>query len=94
MKPRQAAALAFVGWYILVPPPACLQSQTPDLDASLSKWVPVEKYPSARTCSEGLSDLRYLAQHPRPSAFASKNAAYGRCVASDDPRLNPRLKEK
>jgi hypothetical protein len=94
MKPRHAAAVALVGWYILVPPPACLQSQTPDLHASLSKWAPVEMYPSARTCSEGLSDLRYLAQHPRPSAYASKNLAYGRCIASDDPRLNPRLKEK
>ncbi len=94
MNLRHAAALALVGWYLMVPPPACLQSQTPDLYASLSKWVPVEKYPSARTCSEGLRDDRYMAQHPRPEAFASKNLAYGRCIASDDPRLNPRLKDK
>jgi hypothetical protein len=92
MKPRHAAALALVGWYILMPPPASLYNQTADLHAPLSKWVPVKKYPSARTCSEGLGDLRYLAQHPRPMAFANKNLAYGRCIASDDPRLNPRLK--
>jgi hypothetical protein len=94
MKPRHAAALALVGWYLLVPPPKSLCNQTADLHAPLSKWVTVEKYASAGTCSEGLSDDRYLAQHPRSSAFASKVFAYGRCIASDDPHLNPRLKEK
>lgn len=37
MKPRHAAALALVGWYLMVPPLASLQSQTADLHAPLSK---------------------------------------------------------
>jgi hypothetical protein len=38
MKPRHAAALALVGWYLMVPPPMDGNPQTPDLSAPLSKW--------------------------------------------------------
>ncbi|MGA7871434.1 MAG: hypothetical protein WCA22_11090 [Candidatus Binatus sp.] len=34
MKPRHAAALALVGWYLMVPPP-----KEPSLFAQASAWV-------------------------------------------------------
>jgi hypothetical protein len=38
MKPSHAAALALVGWYLMVPPPVFHSSMPVDLDAPLSKW--------------------------------------------------------
>jgi hypothetical protein len=38
MCPGHAAALALVGWYLMVPPPVIHSSVPVDLDAPLSKW--------------------------------------------------------
>src|SRR5216683_7713449 len=38
MKPRHAAALALVGWYVMVPPPVIHSSVPVNLGAPLSEW--------------------------------------------------------
>lgn len=94
MKPRHAAALALVGWYLMVPP------LTPGggphdilLHAPLSKWIVGEGYDTKAECE---SDLRESIKNMDRDANASADGlgavmvveyAHGRCMAPDDPRL-------
>jgi hypothetical protein len=94
MKPRHAAALALLAWYLLVPPhricTGCSHYFQPDPpNASLDKWERVHTYDTVTKCRESL--LWYqkktggwkLLKRPRIPYVAT----YGRCIASDDPRL-------
>ena len=47
MKPRHAAALALVGWYLMVPP---LSGKGVDLSAALSQWEEQAGFDSADSC--------------------------------------------
>ena len=44
MKPRHAAALALVGWYLMVPPPD-------NLTAPISAWEVAASYDTGKHCS-------------------------------------------
>jgi hypothetical protein len=84
MLPRHAAALALVGWYLIVPPRGNNGSQ-----AILSGWTIVHSYDTARECEQAHKDR--LAAMPKlpplPSGFVPKFPDSFVCVASDDPRL-------
>jgi hypothetical protein len=54
MKPRHAAALALLGWYLMVP--SSKSNGEPDLQAPLSKWEMDGFYDTAQAC-----DNRYKA---------------------------------
>jgi hypothetical protein len=49
MKPRHAAALALVGWYLMVPPIDRSSGQA-DVSAPLSEWVVYQPVPSRQNC--------------------------------------------
>jgi hypothetical protein len=85
MKLRHAAALALVGWYLMIPPGA--QSGF-DTTAPLGKWFVYGGYDSAHEC-EGAKflDREGLKQRNDPLADAFKHA---QCIATDDPRLKSR----
>jgi hypothetical protein len=55
MNIRHAAALALVGWYLMVPPQTNGQI---DYTAPLSRWTVAESYDSAAPCREMLTNLR------------------------------------
>jgi hypothetical protein len=81
MKPRHAAALALVGWYLLMPP--LRGAGHPDDQAPISAWTVFRKFDSTAACQE----WKY-----RLETRARKTGKYGprpvfMCVASDDPRL-------
>jgi len=80
ITPRHAAALALVGWYLMVPPMGYKGNQ-----AGLYGWYIVHSYDTAQACEEapanGETDLP-----PLPSGRKVKWAG-SICVASDDPRL-------
>ncbi len=102
MKPRHAAALALVGWYLMMPP--ILDTGGPGIDAPdfpLTSWTVVESYDSATACQkakavypkrarrelkERLQDQTY---NWRMSAIAllEDQLKHLSCVSSDDPRL-------
>src|SRR6185312_12144148 len=75
MKPRHAAALALVGWYLMMPPwnPAL------DANAPLSKWAPpryigydlrlTEQFKDLAGCQAALSELKHFVER-RPKDFA------------------------
>jgi hypothetical protein len=49
MKPRHAAALALVGWYLLLPPINLDSKAVLDIDAPFSKWEIYKAFDSAPT---------------------------------------------
>jgi len=77
MNLRHAAALALVGWYLMVPPHEYKGNQ-----AVLYGWKIIHSYDTAQACEEqrakGIPGLP-----PFPKGFEWVAI----CVASDDPRL-------
>jgi hypothetical protein len=97
MKPRHAAALALVGWYLMVPP--LRSDQKLDASAPLSKWTIVIRgsFDSARQCDErhmkdvgGVDEFLRSHLHSIPQAADQESidaVAAEKCIATDDPRL-------
>ena len=89
MKSRRAAALALVGWYLLLPPPG----PTRDVDTSLplTIWYRVkEVYASKTDCEKAKFGLINLPRaNPADPNEQSKlrGEMAGICVSTDDPRL-------
>jgi hypothetical protein len=96
MKPRHAAALVLVGWYLMMPPP--YGPKTNPGAAPLGQWTVFGRYDSARECSDErtkmirvqsmalLSDLvEGVSDANLPSL--SLDFKHAQCIASDDPRL-------
>ena len=94
MKPRHAAALVLVSWYLMVPPPIAHSSVPVDLDAPLSKWRIFSSHDSAAQCEQGLVAFYKAAKTEliaNPADERDRTQFYqlenSQCVASDDPRL-------
>ncbi len=94
MKPRHAAALALVGWYLMIAPPQVQQGSVigADLLAPLSQWANVHAFETADQCEADKSNYRsQVATNANvPPAYKDAIVASGlslQCVASDDPRL-------
>ena len=98
MKPRHAAALALVGWYLMLPPINSWPG-TPwiDRNAPLSKWTMQAAFNSAHDCETARgkheTDFAFAVNSemakrhetdPNPSSQIDDGAL---CIASDDPRL-------
>jgi hypothetical protein len=96
MKLRHAAALALVGWYLIVP--------RYDLDglvldhAPLSTWKIYNQYDSSAQCEEIRQQIWRAAQdaideHEKRADTEGLSQATvalsARCIAADDPRLKP-----
>ena len=98
MKPRHVAALALVGWYLLLPPltPNGYPSLV-DTAQSLTKWQNVGTFDNESDCKRGLKKFAYEASK-KPADMAAMTPGQAvqsdlvrswsaKCVASDDPRL-------
>lgn len=62
MKPRPVAALALVGWYLMVPPfrtcSECSRYFQPDpLNAPFDKWEIVDSFDTVAECKKDLLDI-------------------------------------
>jgi hypothetical protein len=99
MSLRHAAALAFVGWYLLIPP-IIDEGKKAKIDASvpLSQWGRVDRvYETESACAEARARLSAIAEShknwigPSGSADAADHRyvllTSERCIATDDPRL-------
>ena len=96
-KLRHAAALALVGWYLMIPPDVP-HTRKVNLDATLGKWSIFGSYDSADECT---SDAMHLHQEARAKGFSAKQLMNptndeqheavryetAECIATDDPRL-------
>jgi hypothetical protein len=98
MNLRHAAALALVGWYLMMPPLAGPNASNlrVDLTAKLSQWEIVDSFDSADVCRVALlKDGHWAEEQAKNGKFESENQRVAlrwqrleeKCVASDDPRL-------
>jgi hypothetical protein len=88
MNTRHVAALALVGWYLMVAPSLPDkdnqgQSVGPNLSAPLSEWSINTSFDSAKDCEQARTALRNKAVNTKHWLWAQAVS----CVASDDPRL-------
>jgi hypothetical protein len=98
MKPRHAAALALVGWYLMVPP---LVGTPPNqvsvnLGAPLSEWETYDSYDSAADCHNAALEQLAISEHvsahhncdtENTCETLQTQTKLAKCIATDDPRL-------
>jgi hypothetical protein len=97
MKPRHAAALALVGWYLIAPWTSAENAWEGIMGPSISegdKWATLDTFDTGSECKRALAlgqeQAIKQAKKPKPDAsdpdrFYDMNNA--RCIATDDPRL-------
>jgi len=86
MKPRHAAALALVGWYLMMPP-LYEDEKEPRIDAPLNEWKINMSFDDADSCETVLIHLQNNLGSDRKLAKRKMNSV---CVSTDDPRLKPK----
>jgi hypothetical protein len=93
VNPRHAAALALVGWYLMIPPKLGVNSKDQIYveSAPFSRWQMSESFDTAKECQEA---ARALARPEQSAAEAGQRPSlesfrlvYAKCIATDDPRL-------
>ena len=91
MNPRHAAALALVGWYLMVPPPYSERARSL---LPLSEWSIYKTFESADACTFFREDVATgMLQDAPPDFVVQFDSSFmnifqqAECVASDDPRL-------
>jgi hypothetical protein len=95
MNPHRAAALALVGWYLMLPPckSPCTGEEFPATDAPFSRWTLLHSYDTAEQCEQGKYEQEKQALDHSPSTPTAASIAANRiadaaaCIATDDPRL-------
>ncbi|MDO8433936.1 MAG: hypothetical protein Q7S58_16175 [Candidatus Binatus sp.] len=85
MKPGHAAALALVGWYLMLGAPPAKEGVR-NYDAPMSQWVQVQAYDSAADCEADRTRRWYMCDQQGDKAGA-KLWFDAKCVTTDDPRL-------
>jgi hypothetical protein len=97
MKPRHAAALALVGWYLMVPMTGHPRRYNPD--APLSEWLITGAFDTGAECNaaqlQSIAGARgefadepfFAIANPEQRKILTQAFKDSQCVASDDPRL-------
>ncbi len=89
-----AAALALVGWYLMVPPTGC--SGRPNPKAPLSQWTVIDRsetegecYDMRKSLKDPTADRNNLRSYLDDAGYSGPLSAVGnaQCFATDDPRL-------
>jgi hypothetical protein len=62
MKPRHAAALALVGWYLMFPTRA--ENDQPDLESPLSSWYNGKTFSSLPECEDAVKKMVEMTKDP------------------------------
>jgi len=103
---RHLAALAFVGWYLMMPPDSAKIPHSVDAGAPLSHWFVVTNFDSEENCEKALADIQNKEQDPieldktgrlarlqkHDGALGKARAVNAACVESDDWRLRAKSK--
>jgi hypothetical protein len=95
MKPRHAAALALVGWYLMVPPLVNAPYKI-DMEAPLTSWKLYQTLDTAEECNKALLSAQAKYKHTASAPIGSikkgtrafaLQMTFAQCVSSDDPGL-------
>ncbi|HXN14034.1 MAG TPA: hypothetical protein VN865_13050 [Candidatus Acidoferrales bacterium] len=89
---RHLAAIALVGWFLMMPPPRTVGDHfETNFSAPLSKWTRLRRFDLQSQCESAREAYR---QKPTGNlvimlgaAEAQATTKASQCVASDDPRL-------
>ncbi|HEY6419222.1 MAG TPA: hypothetical protein VIX59_09480 [Candidatus Binataceae bacterium] len=92
MKLRHLAALALVGWYLMMPPPRTVGDHfETNFSAPLSKWTKIRSFDLQSQCESVRESYQ---QKPTGNLInllgatqAQATTKASQCVATDDPRL-------
>ena len=98
---RHLAALALVGWYLMMPPDSAKIPHDVDSDTPISRWIVVINFPDEDSCEKALTDIQNNQQDPvtldktgklkrlqkNDAALGKARALNAACLASDDIRL-------
>jgi NAD(P)H-flavin reductase len=85
MKPRHAAALALVGWYLMVPPPQSFKNGE-YREAPLVQWTHRATFDTEVECNHETSKGCHHFQNGSTIGLEGP-LCWAKCIASDDPRL-------
>ena len=89
MRSRHAAALALVGWYLMVPP-AGRDYPMGNVAAPLSQWLKrPTTYRDKDECEHVLDRHRRLT-NSKNKQIAVNFYKQAQCISADDPRLRPK----
>src|ERR1700720_1401642 len=97
-KSRHLAALALVGWYLMMPPDSPKIPHDVDTNTPIARWITVTSFDTEDNCEKPLTNLQNNEQDPIPFDKTvklkrlKKNAASlgkarplnASCLASDD----------
>ncbi len=86
---RRAAALALLGWYLLLPVPGSDWSS----DGNLSHLAHIASFAAAADCENAKTDLqKKYGNHGHQTFRNQRNLLIDStvCIADDDPRLKPK----
>jgi hypothetical protein len=91
MKLRHAAALALVGWYLMLPPRDTTMPEGFNSSAPLNRWLQARAFDSAKACEDGISEFLGYAKAGQSADDKVMQGALimAQCIATDDPRLKP-----
>jgi hypothetical protein len=97
VNPRPAAALALVGWYLMVPPviktnSAEYSGYKADFDSPLSRWQVNSAFDSASACNSLSAALVFKGERDMKKTHGldwaiAQSLTQNQCIATDDPRL-------
>jgi hypothetical protein len=91
MKLCHVAALALVGWYLMLPPPSFHKDTSlppsPDSEAVLSKWSTVGTSNTVGECKTEMARRQRQAERAENTKVEKSWKGAFLCIASDDPRL-------
>jgi hypothetical protein len=85
MNLRHAAALALIGWYLMIPPRTAHDQQAFDDQAPIARWFVFSAHDAAHEC-EGAKFLNREA-HKQTADPMKPALDSAQCIATDDPRL-------
>ena len=95
------AALALVGWYLMMPPDSPKIPHDVDTNTPIARWITITSFDTDESCEKALTDLQNSEQDPitldktgklkrldkHDAALGKARAINAACLASDDIRL-------
>ena len=94
MKPRHAAALALVGWYLIGPPLKAGKPSVVDWNAPVSKWLPISFFDTETDCQNTIEAVKARTEEQARQTQAKPPPNRFLCLGDNDPRMkgNPTLR--
>jgi hypothetical protein len=85
---RHAAALALLGWYLMMPPPYSADVHSLDESAPMTSWTQLSAFDTAKECEDYKLEFHLRLEKKDKARADYENSAA--CVESTDLRFKPK----